>query len=149
MLKRIMAMMMVMVMMTMFGSVTANAAKRDELEVYDIIVRDGDYISPKYGVKESTVVITRVTLELDDGMEYPVINSELLTRAYARYKGVDDILITSKLVLVEDSKTGHDIGWRFMYAAKENGKLVVKTMNISNIDELCTEKYLTDICVYL
>lgn len=148
MLKRIMAMMMVMVMMTTFGSVTANAAKRDELEVYSLMTLKQFYKELYSNENEVCSSIDKVILELDEGDKYPIIDTRSLTMAYTRYKGLKNVMFTGKLRLVEDAETGNDIEFRFIYIAVENGKLVIKEATISE-EELRWEKYLTEICAYL
>lgn len=149
-MKRIVTTMMAMIMMfTMFGSIYANAAKRDELYVYDIIVHDDDIhpIKQRLGSGGHTAVIDRVTLELDDGMDYPTINSEALTKAYAKYCGLDNLVLTSKLILVEDN-SGHDMGYKFICIRKADEKLTCLTVWIDD-EILRSDDYLTDICAYL
>ena len=144
-----MAMMMVMVMMTMFGSVTANAAKRDvEIEVYGLMTLKQFYKELYVNENEVCSSIDKVILELDEGDKYPIIDTRSLTMAYTRYKGLKNVMFTGKLRLVEDAETGDDIEFRFIYIAIENCKLVIKEATISE-EELRWEKYLTDICAYL
>lgn len=146
-MKRFVTMMMVMVMMFDFGSVSANAAKRDksEVEVYDIIFNAEDFHPIGDDGMEKTAVLDKFTLELEDG-EKLTISGRQFVRAYTKCKGIKgNGLIshfTSKLTLVEDSATGHDIGWRFSYDTIEKGKIVTKTVNIPD-EYIRWEKYLT------
>lgn len=147
-MKRIIVTMMAMVMMTMFGSVTANAAKRDELEVYSLMTLKQFYKELYANENEVCSSVDMVILELDEGDKYPVIDTRSLTMAYTRYKGLKNVMFTGKLILVEDAETSEDIEFRFIYTVIENGKLVTKGATIST-EELRWEKYLTEICAYL
>lgn len=148
-MKRFVTMMMAMVMMFDFGSVSANAAKRDEseVEVYGVIANDEDFHPIGDDGVEKTAVLDKLTLETD-GENNPTISGRKFVRAYAKWKGIKgNGLIshfTSKLILVEDSTTGHDIGWRFSYGTIEKGKIVTKTVDIPE-EHLRWEKYLTEI----
>lgn len=147
-MKRIIVTMMAMVMMTVFGSVTANAAKRDELEVYSLMTLKQFYKGLYVNENEVCSSIDKVILELDDGDKYPIIDTRSLTMAYTRYKGLKNVMFTGKLILVEDAETSDDIEFRFVYTVIENGKLVTKGATIST-EELRWAKYLTEICAYL
>lgn len=137
-MKRIIMTMMAMVMMMTFGSVTINAAKRDEIEVYDIITHDEDWHPIGDDGKEKTAVLDKLTLELDDDRKYPTVSGRRIIQAYARWKGIEKVgffnTLTSKLTLVEDSETGHDIAWRFNYVIRDNGKWITKTVEIPTSD---------------
>lgn len=148
-MKRFVTMMTVMVMMFDFGSVSANAAKRDEseVEVYGVIANDEDFHPTGDDGVEKTAVLGKLTLETN-GENNPTISGRQFVRAYTKCKGIKgNGLIshfTSKLTLVEDSATGHDIGWRFSYDTIEKGKIVAKTVDIPE-EHLRWEKYLTEI----
>ena len=149
MLKRIMAMMMVMVMMTTFGSVTANAAKRDTesfristtMEYIYELGSDSDF---HYGL------ITDFTIVDEDDNVKKTVSAMDLSKAYAKYYGLTGKPMFTVVgpMIFKEKVGGKDVGIQFYYVSYEHG-MVKLNHELVLISEFTDEDITAEVVSYL